>query len=464
MSESSARLTSQSSLDATAEGTPGELIEHFFRHEYGRLVAALTRLFGLRHLELVEDMVQSSLLEALHAWRVQGVPEKPSAWMHRVARNKVIDALRQRDTLLRIAPAWARLHPQAGESEIDELFLDSQLEDSQLRMLFACCHPALALENQIALALKSLCGFSNAEIARGLLVPEETVKKRIQRARRQLVEEHVELAVPPAEQLQGRLDAVHRCLYLLFNEGYAATSGDVAIREDLCEEAARLCHLLSGQAHCRSPATDALLALMLFHAARFDARTDAQGRLLLLEDQDRSMWNHDLIARARWLLDRSAAGTTVSTYHLEAGIALLHCAAPSFAATDWPAILRLYDVLVTQRTSAIYQLNRAIALAHVKGPDAGIREIEAFASDPSLRSYHLVDAALGELYRRTGDLHRAFAHLSKARDAATLPCDRELLERRIAACRAPLTEPRNACDVRRRAAVIDGQNSDVHRT
>jgi RNA polymerase sigma factor (sigma-70 family) len=441
MNQPSPRFDARPAAESPPAAEPAaQLVEHFFRHESGRLVSVLARVFGLRNLDLVEDMVQSALVEALQAWRVHGVPDNPSAWMHRVARNKVVDALRHRDTLLRLAPGWARLRPLACEPQFDDLFLDSQIEDSQLRLIFACCHPALARENQIALTLKSLCGFSNLEIARGLLVTEETVKKRIQRARQQLVEQGVDLSVPTTEELADRLDSVHHCLYLLFNEGYAASSGDAAIRLDLCEEAARLCHLLCGHAHSRSPATFALLALMLFHAARFEARTDAHGRILLLEDQDRAKWNPDLIARARWFLDQSAAGKTISTFHLEAGIAMMHSTASSFAQTDWRAILRLYDLLVSMQPSAIYQLNRAIVLAHLEGPAAGIRVIESLASDPSLRHYHLVDATLGELYRRAGDMVRAHKHLERARDATQSACERELLDRRLAACTI-VTEP-----------------------
>ena len=416
-----------------AEPTSG-LIEHFFRHESGRLVSVLVRVFGLRNFDLVEDMVQSTLVEALQVWRVNGVPESPSAWMHRVARNKVVDALRRRDTLLRLAPGWARLHPQASSADLDDMFLDSEIEDSQLRLIFACCHPALARENQIALTLKSLSGFSNAEIARGLLLTEETVKKRIQRARQQLVDQRVELSVPSADELADRLDSVHQCLYLLFNEGYAPSTGDTVVRLDLCEEAARLCHLLTGHTHCRSPATFALLALMLFHAARFEARADDHGRLLLLEDQDRGRWDHRLIDRARWFLDQSAVGKTMTVFHLEAGIALLHCKAASFSDTDWPAILRLYDLLIRIQPSPIYRLNRAIALAHLDGPSAGIREIESFAGDPTLRHYHLLDATLGELHRRTGDLDRARSYFLRAREGTQSARERELLDRRLEQC------------------------------
>jgi RNA polymerase sigma-70 factor (ECF subfamily) len=410
------------------------LVEHFFRHEAARLVAVLARVFGLRHMDLVEDMVQSSLLEALRAWRMHGVPDNPSAWMHRVARNKVVDALRHRETLLRLAPSWSRLRPLASEPEFDDLFLDSEIEDGQLRLIFACCHPVLTRENQIALTLKSLCGFSNAEIARGLLLTEETVKKRIQRARQQLVDQNVDIAVPALQDLADRLDSVHQCLYLLFNEGYAASSGDAVVRLDLCEEAARLCYLLCGHDRCRSPATHALMALMLFHAARFEARTDPQGRMLLLEDQDRTRWNQSLIERARWFIDLSAEGTSPSTFHLEAGIALLHCTAASFSETDWGAILRLYDVLVKLQPSPIYHLNRAIVLAHLESPAAGIQVIESLTNDPSLSQYHLVDATLGELYRRAGDMSRAREHFMRARGFTTTAFEQELLDRRLATC------------------------------
>lgn len=412
-----------------ADAPAARVVEHFFRHEAGRLISVLGRLFGLRHLDLVEDMVQAALAEALQAWRARGVPDNPSAWIHRVARNKVIDALRQRDTVLRLAPAYAQLRPASSAPEIDDLFLDSEIEDSQLRMMFACCHPALARQDQVALTLKTLCGFSHAEIAHGLLATEESVKKRVQRARAQLVEQQVELTVPPAEQLASRRDAVHQCLYLLFNEGYAASSGDAAVRADLCEEAARLCYMLRGHPLVRAPATSALLALMLFHGARLDARTDAQGRVLLMEDQDRSQWDKRLIARAEEMLDEAAEGTSLSVFHLEAGIALLHCSAPSFAETNWREILRLYDVLVRIARSPIVELNRAIAIAHIDGPAAGIRAVEPLRE--SLPTYHLVDATLGELHRRTGDAVRARLHWERALTFTQSTADRELLRRRL---------------------------------
>src|SRR5437870_1311533 len=213
------------------------LVEHFFRREAGRLVGVLTRIFGWRNFDLVEEMVQATLLDALQAWRVR-VPDSPSGWVHRVAKNKIRDALRRNKIGQRVIQEWAASRP-AHEEGLDELFVDAEIEDSQLRMMFACCHPRLARENQLALTLKALCGFGNAEIARALLVAEETVKKRLQRATRDLIDHHIALDPPAAAELAGRLDGVHQVLYLLFNEGYSSSEGETAIRADLCEEAAR---------------------------------------------------------------------------------------------------------------------------------------------------------------------------------------------------------------------------------
>jgi RNA polymerase sigma-70 factor (ECF subfamily) len=409
------------------------LVEHFFRHEAGRLVAVLTRIFGWRNFDLVEEMVQATLVDALHSWSVRGVPDNPSAWVHRIARNKVLDSLRRDKIGQRALAAWAAARP-APEEGLDELFLDAEIEDSQLRMMFACCHPHLARENQLALTLKALCGFGSAEIARALLVAEETVKKRLQRATRDLVEQHIALDPPAADELAGRLDSVHQVLYLLFNEGYSSSGGEAAIRADLCEEAARLCHLLCCQPRFSTPPTHALMALMLFHAARLDARLDQRGSVLLMEEQDRGRWDRRLIGRARQFLDRSAEGTVISPFHLEAAIACHHCTANSYAETDWPAILRLYDALLTIHRSPVYLLNRAIVVAQIDGPRAGIGALDEAGQDAALRHYHLFDATLGELYRRAGDLARARQHLQAARQKTTSPFDHELIDRRLSQC------------------------------
>jgi RNA polymerase sigma factor (sigma-70 family) len=424
--------TASQGQPSTPPESVAPLVEHFFRHEAGRLVSVLTGVFGWRNFDLVEDMVQSTLLDALQAWRGQ-VPDNPSAWLHRVAKNKILDTLRRNEVGRRVVEELAA-GQKAEAGRLDELFLDSEIEDSQLKMMFACCHPRLDRENQVALTLKALCGFGNSEIARALLVGEETVKKRLQRATRDLLEHEIKLEPPPAEELVSRLDSVHQVLYLLFNEGYSSSEGDTAIREDLCEEAARLCHLLCSQSRFAVPATQALMALMLFHAARLDARLDEGGFILLIEDQDRGKWDERLIQRAREFLDYSARGTAVSTFHLEAGIALHHCSAESLADTDWPAILQLYDALIAIHRSPVYLLNRAIVVAQIEGPAAGIEALEEAGLDPGLRRYHLFDATMGEFHRRAGNLALARQYLDAARLKTKSPFDREVIDRRLAQC------------------------------
>jgi RNA polymerase sigma-70 factor (ECF subfamily) len=419
-------------MTPTAPEPAAPLVEHFFRHEAGRLVSVLTRFFGWRNFDLVEDMVQATLLDALRAWRVR-VPLNPSAWVHRTAKNKILDALRREKIGQRVVQEHVVTRPPAGDA-LDDLFLDTEIEDSQLRMMFACCHPHLARENQLALTLKALCGFGNSEIARALLVGEETVKKRLQRATRDLVDQGIELDPPPAADLSQRLDGVHQVLYLLFNEGYCPSGGDAALRVDLCEEAARLCHLLCSQPRFATPPTHALMALMLFHAARLDARLDSHGSLLLLDDQDRDKWDRALICRAWEFLNLSAEGPIVSPFHLEAGIALHHCTAKSCADTDWAAILRLYDALLKLHRSPVYVLNRAIVVAQLDGPQAGVRALTEAGQDPALRHYHLFDATLGELCRRAGDLPTARRRLEAARAQTKSPFDREIIDRRLALC------------------------------
>ena len=425
-------------MSAASSESVAPLVEHFFRNEAGRLVAVLTRVFGLRNLDLVEDMVQATLVDALTAWRNR-VPDNPSGWVHRVAKNKILDALKHHQIGKRVIEGLAAESSQQAE-ELDRLFLDKEIEDSQLEMMFACCHPRLTQENQLALTLKALCGFGNSEIGRALLVPEETVKKRLQRATQSLLQHQTRLEVPQPDELFSRLDSVHQVLYLLFNEGYSTSEGDRAIRTDLCEEAARLCHLLCSHPRFATPSTNALMALMLFHAARLDARLDQGGSLLLMDEQDRRQWDQRLIGRAQEFLDVAAQGTMVSTFHLEAGIALLHCSAESYDRTDWRGILRLYDALLAVHRSPVYELNRAIVVAQIDGPLAGIQALHEAGLDAALRHYHLFDATLGELYRRAGDYTRARQHLETARTKTNSPFDHELLDRRLAKCTSSACE------------------------
>jgi RNA polymerase sigma-70 factor (ECF subfamily) len=378
-------------------------------------------------------MVQATLVDALQSWRAQGIPQNPSAWVHRVAKNKVIDSLRRTEIQRRVTVEWAANRPAPREG-IDDLFLDTSIEDSQLRMIFACCHPSLSRENQIAITLKSLCGFGVSEIARALLVPEETVKKRLQRATLDLVEHRVRLDPPERSLLIERLEVVHQVLYLIFNEGHSCSKGEAAIRADLCEDAARLCYMLCSHPDFSTPTTRALMALFLFHAARLDARLDDRGFILLMKNQDRGRWDHRLIRRAQEFLDDSAEGTTISPYHLEAGIALHHSTAASYEQTDWPAILLLYDKLIAIHRSPVYVLNRAIVVAEIDGPLAGIRALDEAGADKSLKNYHLFDATLGEFHRRAGDFERARHYFETARAKTRSPYDRAIIDSRLAGC------------------------------
>ncbi len=410
----------------SAVASASELPEHYFRHEFGRLVAVLSRRFGVHRLELCEDAAQTALLRALETWPLGAAPDDRGAWLYRVATNHVLDALRRQ------AAATATL-PESPDGKTEEpAYFASEMRDDLLRMLFVCAEPSISPEAQLALALKTLCGFSTDEIALRLFSSAEAVHKRLQRARTALREQAVALDTPPLDALAQRLPSVLSMLYLLFNEGYASAQSDKLIRRELCDEAVRLALLLAEHPIGAVPETEALLALMRFLAARFDARLDEAGALLLLEAQDRSRWDAALVAAGMGHLQRSRGG--VSRYHLEASIAAEHCLAPSYVATDWQRIVQLYETLEHLAPSPLYTLNRAIALAEWKGVDAGLELLESVRPPAWLLVYYLWDATLGELYRRRGDHERAIAHLTSALDAAPTRAEKDLLEKRLRAC------------------------------
>jgi RNA polymerase sigma factor (sigma-70 family) len=390
-----------------------ELPEHWFRHELGRLVSVLSRRFGVRRLELCEDAAQTALLRATQAWS-STLPDDPGAWLYRVAHNYVLDELRRgkRD--------------ERYLAEVQTEYAEQEVQDDVLRLLFVCASPAIPPESQLVLALKTLCGFSTGEIALRLFQSEESVHKRLQRARDRLREQAEVQNIDPE-----RVPSVLHMLYLLFNEGYSSAQPDRVIRRELCDEALRLALMLREEPAGALPETDALIALMCFHAARFDARVDGMGGLLLLEEQDQALWDRELIQRGLLHLARSARGHTVSRYHLEAGVAAEHCLAPSYAETNWEEIVRLYEVLERVAPSPLNVLNRAIALAEWKGPDVGLAALEAIEPPTWLLGYYLWDATLGELHRRRGNHDRAVAHTTRALAAAPTNPERALLERRL---------------------------------
>lgn len=409
---------------------PDALVEHFFRHESARLVAVLTRAFGFARIGLVEESVQEAMIAALKTWGQRGAPDNPAGWIHRVARNRTLDALR-REKIHQRALSLSQHTEEATESLIDDWLLEERLPDSLLRMIFVCCHPALDRPSQLALTLNILCGLNVAEVSRGLLISAEAAKKRIQRAKKKLAQERVQVDLPPAEALQGRLAAVREVLYLMFNEGYSTSGGIEPLRDDICEEAARLCHLLCEHDDFSTPETRALLALMLFHGARLESRVDSEGAAVLLGEQDRALWDRRLIAVGESWLERARTGRP-SRFHLEAAIALIHCHAPSLAETPWHHVVSLYERLLTLHASPLYTLNRSIALGESGQPVAALAEVEAIRDNREMRDYFLLDCAAGRLHELAGDLGGALAAYSRARSSAVAPHARALLDKKIA--------------------------------
>ena len=404
------------------------------QHEDVR-VSGTTRLerSSVHLLAYLPDPTYQPLVEALERWRFGSVPDNPSGWLYRVAKNRALDLLRHEEVVDRLQGNVAdELRDALDNERLDTVFLDDEISDSQLLMMFACCDPDLPTESRIAITLKSLCGFGTREIADALLTSDANVHKRIQRARHRLREREDLLDVPSGNLLESRLDSVHAVLYLLFNEGYASSHSEEVIRRSLCEEAIRLCAMLAHHPTFRSGVAWALLALMKLHTARFAARLDDRGDIVLLEDQDRSQWDRALITQGLGDLERASETGQISTYHLEAAIAALHCMAPSVAETDWAAILDIYTTLTELKPSPIYQLNRAIALSKVQGPAAGIDAINRIDRPAALDRYHLFDATLGQLHVEAGDFDQARQALTAARGKTSSNRERALLDRKIA--------------------------------
>jgi len=412
---------------------PRELVEHFFRHESGRLVAVLTRSLGVRRLDLVEDVVQTALAQALEVWARRGVPDDPAGWLFRTARNFAIDALRREQTYSRALPQVANEARQ--EVAPPEAQFADEIGDEPLRLLFVCCHEDVPVESRVAFALRTLCGFSTAEVARSLLTTEANVQKRIQRARERLQSLEVDLDAPVADQLGGRLDAVLAVIYLLFSQGCHATHADVPIRRDLCDEARRLARMLASHPVGDVAAVHALLALMCFHAARFDARIALDGGVVLIDQQDRSAWNWGDVREGMQWLARSAAGGELTRYHIEAGIAWEHCRAATFANTDWARIAELYDVLDRIAPSPVHALNRAVAEAHLRGPQAALDRLAAISQEDVPPRYPGWHAVIGEFEFRLGRHHAAMRAWEEALRLASAATDRDFLSRRIDECR-----------------------------
>ena len=406
------------------------------------MIATLTRIFGPRHIDLAEEVVQEALLKALQQWPYRGVPENPLAWIIQVAKNRALDLLRREASLREkseeIIRAFAaqeefanrRVEMERGGESFPEL--PGQFDDT-LGMIFMACHPAIPREGRVALTLKTVGGFGVGEIARAFLAKEPTVAQRLVRAKRLIRDEGVTFDLPTRAEMSARLDSVLEVLYLLFNEGYTAHAGENLVRADLAQEAIRLCSLLVLHRATNQPKCHALLALMMFQAARLPARVGEGGELTLLSEQDRSAWDRRMIYLAYKHLDSAAEGDEFTEYHLQAAIAACHAAASSYELTDWAEIVRLYDLLVALNPSPVVALNRAVAVAKWKGPEAGIRAIEEISRHPALQHYYLLPATLGELWSEMGDARKAADFYREALQHSCSEPERRFLSKRLEA-------------------------------
>lgn len=415
-----------------------QTVDHLFRHESGKMISVLTKLLGLQNIETAQDIVQDALLQAMKSWGFNGLPDNPSAWLYRVAKNKAIDYLRRERKFKEISPQYVYLlkSEYTLTPTVNKFFLEDEIQDSQLKMIFACCHPAITTESQIALALKILCGLSVGEISRAFLTSEETIAKRIYRAREKFKSENIELELPPASELPCRLDGVLRSLYLLFSEGYKSSHPDYLIREDLCEEAIRLTYLLTQNTTTNHPRTNALLSLMCFQASRLPARLDDNGSIILLKLQDRTKWYKPLIKKACNYLESAFANDDIeiSNYHLEAVIASLHAKASSFEATDWKTIYSLYDTLNRLHPNPVVALNKAIAAAYALDKKTALHQMLLIKN---LGHYYLYHSSIGELYFEMNNKTEAKKCFERAFSLTTSRQEQELLIDKMEKCRQP---------------------------
>ncbi|MFM2044968.1 MAG: hypothetical protein RLY86_3544 [Pseudomonadota bacterium] len=422
----------------SGDGPVGRLVADLFRSQAGLLTGRLARLFGPGGLTDAEEVVQETLLAALHHWPYRGIPEEPAAWLWQVARNRALDRLRHRRVSAPVpVEAVADLLPAAPA---DPPAFRAELEDDRLALVFACCHPLLSPDARVALTLKTVCGLSTGEIARAFLVGEPTLAQRLVRAKSRLAEAGVPFAIPDPAEMAQRLASVLETIYLLFNEGYEATAGDSLIRADIAAEALRLAGLLAAHPVAGRPEAAALAALLCLQAARLPARADATGLPVLLPDQDRGLWDQRLLAHGFSHLRRSLRGGVETRWHLEAAIASVHAAASGWARTDWPRLVTLYDRLLALHPSPVVALNRAIALAEAgetpeAGAEAALAVLIPLADAPTLRRYPHYHAAVAEMQRRAGRPEASAAALGRALALDLSSPARRLLQARLDALR-----------------------------
>src|SRR3569833_540953 len=401
-----------------------ELIPHLYRTEFRKITAVLCRLFGIEHITIAEDIVGDTFLLAAETWGLKGIPANPAAWLYIVAKNKTRDFLKRNAIFNeKVSPQVQYTNSESHEIEVD--LSPTNINDSQLQMMFAICYPGIPPESQIGLSLRILCSFSIDEIADAFLTNKETINKRLYRAKEKLKQDKVKIEMPPAPEIGKRIENVLTTLYLLFNEGYYSSSRNTVHTKDLCLEAMRLTNMLTENENTDKPEVNALLALMCFHASRFEARIDKNGELILYEDQDICLWNNELIAQGERFLNRAAKGEEISRYHLEAAIAYWHTAERD-SAEKWEKVLSLYNRLLMVEYSPIAALNRTYALAKVYGNEAAIIEAEKLGLDQS----HLYHILLGELYTNV-DKQKAIGHFTTASKLTNTSADRTVIRKKI---------------------------------
>lgn len=393
-------------------------VNHLFRTEYGKMVAVLVKIFGTHNYEMAEDVVHDALLSAMQSWKYRGIPEQPKAWLYKVAKNRALDILRREKHKENLDFTDPERVPLTSEytltATIEEFWQEHNITDDFLGMVFACCHPSISEENQKTFILKSLCGLSTKEISRAFLTEENTISKRLYRTKAFFRSHQIRPQIPPPDQIKPRTHIVLAALYLLFNEGYSSTHSEDHIREELIGNALYLCQSLLSHPSTALPETYAFMALICFHASRSTARLSKQGFIIPLEDQNRSLWDEDLIAEGITFMQKSAFGDVVSTYHLEAAIAYEHCTAKNHHSTNWAKILQHYDALLNTTKDPVVALNRCVAIMELRGPETALSSIKLLEHNQTLDKYYLYHAILGEVHTRLGNVHEARVALEKS--------------------------------------------------
>ncbi|MEO8665245.1 MAG: sigma-70 family RNA polymerase sigma factor [Ignavibacteria bacterium] len=414
-----------------------KLTDHLFRREAGKMVSVLTKIFGTKNLETAEDVVQQTFIDAIELWMLKGIPDNPSAWLFRVAKNKAIDVIRRNKHSLQYDFNDSERILLKSEytlaSKMENFWKEELVKDDMLGMMFACCHPEVSAESQITLILKTLCGFSTAEISKAFLTSEDTVSKRLYRTKEFFRKNKIKLEIPSSDQIRIRTEAVLNAIYLLFNEGYNSTHSEELIRQDLIDESMLLCRLLTENPNTQLPETYALTALICFHASRSPGRLSAEGEIILLPMQDRSKWDKDLISIGIEYMDKASSGNSVSTYHIEAAIAFEHCAAGSFEKTNWKRILELYEWLCKISPSPVAELSKAAVVMQMHGASEALKILENILDKKKIEEFYLYHSLLGEIYSRMNDNRKAKHSFENAARLTRSSKEKKLLDEKIIA-------------------------------